>query len=55
MTIKAIHTPGHTEGMMNLLLNGTAVLTADTLHIDSVGRVELAFEDEDIETGAQMF
>lgn len=54
MTIKAIHTPGHTEGMMTLLLNDAAVLTADTLHIDSVGRVELAFEDEDVETGAQM-
>lgn len=39
---------------MNLLLDDEAVLTADTFHIDSIGRVELAFEDEDVETGAQM-
>lgn len=52
--IKLVHTPGHTGGMVTLLLDTKAVLTADTLHLDSVGRVELAFEEGDAETGAQL-
>lgn len=52
--IKLVHTPGHTEGTVTLLLDNVAALTADTLHLDSVGRVELAFEDGDAESGARM-
>lgn len=52
--IKPIHMPGHTEGATAILLGTRAVLTADTLHTDSVGRVELAFEGGDAEGGARM-
>jgi hydroxyacylglutathione hydrolase len=39
MTIEPIHTPGHTAGMLSLLIDGTDVFTGDTLFKGSVGGV----------------
>ncbi len=37
--IEPLHTPGHTGGMVSLLVNGTDVFTGDTLFKGSVGGV----------------
>ncbi|MHB1835701.1 MAG: MBL fold metallo-hydrolase [Solirubrobacteraceae bacterium] len=39
VSIVAIHTPGHTAGMLSLLAGGTDVFTGDTLFKGSVGGV----------------
>jgi glyoxylase-like metal-dependent hydrolase (beta-lactamase superfamily II) len=39
LEIEPIHTPGHTAGMISLLINGTDVFTGDTLFRGSVGGV----------------
>jgi len=39
LAIKPIHTPGHTAGMLSLLINDTDVFTGDTLFKGSVGGV----------------
>ncbi len=39
LTIEPLHTPGHTAGMVSLLINGTDVFTGDTLFRGSVGGV----------------
>jgi hydroxyacylglutathione hydrolase len=39
LEIEPIHTPGHTAGMLSLLVNGTEVFTGDTLFKGSVGGV----------------
>ena len=39
LTIEPIHTPGHTGGMLSLLVDGTDVFTGDTLFKGSVGGV----------------
>jgi glyoxylase-like metal-dependent hydrolase (beta-lactamase superfamily II) len=39
LEIEAIHTPGHTAGMLSLLVGGTDVFTGDTLFKGSVGGV----------------
>jgi hydroxyacylglutathione hydrolase len=39
LSIVALHTPGHTAGMVSLLINGTDVFTGDTLFKGSVGGV----------------
>jgi hydroxyacylglutathione hydrolase len=39
LNIEPIHTPGHTAGMLSLLVNGTDVFTGDTLFKGSVGGV----------------
>jgi hydroxyacylglutathione hydrolase len=39
LEIEPIHTPGHTAGMVSLLVNGTDVFTGDTLFKGSVGGV----------------
>ncbi len=39
LEIQPIHTPGHTSGMLSLLINGTDVFTGDTLFKGSVGGV----------------
>ena len=39
LRIRAIHTPGHTNGMLSLLVDGTDVFTGDTLFKNSVGGV----------------
>jgi glyoxylase-like metal-dependent hydrolase (beta-lactamase superfamily II) len=39
LSIEPLHTPGHTAGMLSLLVNGTDVFTGDTLFKGSVGGV----------------
>jgi hydroxyacylglutathione hydrolase len=39
LKIKAIHTPGHTSGMLNLLVDDQELFTGDTLFKGSVGGV----------------
>ncbi len=39
LTVKALHTPGHTRGMLSLVVDGTDVFTGDTLFKNSVGGV----------------
>ena len=39
LEIEPLHTPGHTAGMLSLLLEGTDVFTGDTLFKGSVGGV----------------
>lgn len=39
LEIEPLHTPGHTAGMVSLLINGTDVFTGDTLFKGSVGGV----------------
>jgi hydroxyacylglutathione hydrolase len=39
LSIKPIHTPGHTAGMLSLLIDGHDVFTGDTLFKGSVGGV----------------
>ena len=39
LTVQALHTPGHTNGMLSLLVGGTDVFTGDTLFKNSVGGV----------------
>ncbi|MFC7238064.1 rhodanese-like domain-containing protein [Saliphagus sp. GCM10025317] len=51
---EALHTPGHTTEMMNYRVDGEAVLTGDTLFVESVGRTELQFGDEDAADGAEL-
>ena len=49
LSIDALHTPGHTDGMLNFVVNRSDVFTADTLFKDSVGGVRApgstSFED----------
>lgn len=39
LEIEPLHTPGHTAGMLSLLINGSEVFTGDTLFKGSVGGV----------------
>jgi len=39
LSIEPLHTPGHTAGMLNFVVNGTGVFTGDTLFKGSVGGV----------------
>jgi glyoxylase-like metal-dependent hydrolase (beta-lactamase superfamily II) len=49
LSIDALHTPGHTDGMLNFVVNHTDVFTGDTLFKGSVGGVRApgstSFED----------
>jgi glyoxylase-like metal-dependent hydrolase (beta-lactamase superfamily II) len=49
LTVKALHTPGHTAGMLNLLVDDRELFTGDTLFKGSVGGVRApgstSFED----------
>jgi hydroxyacylglutathione hydrolase len=39
LKVETLHTPGHTAGMLNFLIDGTEVFTGDTLFKGSVGGV----------------
>jgi hydroxyacylglutathione hydrolase len=39
LKVRTLHTPGHTSGMLALLIDGTDVFTGDTLFKNSVGGV----------------
>lgn len=41
VSVRALHLPGHTLGMVNPLIDDHYLLTSDTLFIDSVGRPDL--------------
>lgn len=41
VSVRALHLPGHTLGMVNPLVDDRFLLTSDTLFIDSVGRPDL--------------
>jgi glyoxylase-like metal-dependent hydrolase (beta-lactamase superfamily II) len=49
LKIETLHTPGHTAGMLNFVVNGSEVFTGDTLFKGSVGGVRApgstSFED----------
>jgi len=40
--------------MMNYLVDGELLLTGDTLFVDSVGRTELQFGEDDASRGAEL-
>ena len=40
LEIELLHTPGHTAGMLSLVVNGSEVFTGDTLFKNSVGGVK---------------
>ncbi len=42
LSIAALHTPGHTAGMLSFVVNGSDVFTGDTLFKGSVGGVKAA-------------
>jgi len=44
--IKAVHTPGHTTEMTSWLVGNEALISGDSLFVDSIGRTELEFEEE---------
>ncbi|QUO47431.1 MBL fold metallo-hydrolase [Halorubrum ruber] len=50
--LKALATPGHTDDGASYLVGDAAVLTGDTLFIDSVGRTELQFSAGDADDTA---
>jgi len=52
--IEALHAPGHTSEMLNYLVGDELLLTGDTLFVDSVGRTELQFGDEEAADGAEL-
>ena len=41
VSVRPLHVPGHTLGMVNLLVDNRYLLSGDTLFIDSVGRPDL--------------
>jgi len=41
VSVRVLHRPGHTLGMVNLLVDDRYLLTGDTLFIDSIGRPDL--------------
>jgi len=47
LTIKCLHTPGHTAGSTCYLVNDIHLFTGDTLFIDSCGRVDLPESNPD--------
>jgi glyoxylase-like metal-dependent hydrolase (beta-lactamase superfamily II) len=54
ISIKAVPTPGHTTGSTSWLVEDEALLTGDTLFVESVGRTELQFEGADAEDASEV-
>ncbi|MEF8825840.1 MAG: MBL fold metallo-hydrolase, partial [Halapricum sp.] len=52
--IKAVPSPGHTSEIVSYLVGGEALLTGDTLFVDSVGRTELQFGEGEADAGADL-
>lgn len=52
--ITVLAAPGHTSEMVNYRVDDGALLTGDALFVDSVGRTELEFGEDEAETGAEM-
>ncbi|WP_267640148.1 MBL fold metallo-hydrolase [Haloarchaeobius amylolyticus] len=53
VALKALYTHGHTSESVSYLVNAAAVLTGDTLFVESVGRTELQFSGEEAVGGAE--
>ncbi|SER87114.1 MBL fold metallo-hydrolase [Natrinema salaciae] len=51
--LEALHTPGHTTEMVNYLVDGEALLTGDTLFVESVGRTELQFGESEARSASE--
>ena len=51
--IKIIKTPGHTDGSVCLMVNDTALLTGDTLFLESIGRPDLGRNKIEMEKSAK--
>ncbi|WP_224270369.1 MBL fold metallo-hydrolase [Haloprofundus salinisoli] len=54
LDVTALHAPGHTSEMVVYRVGDEAVLTGDALFLDSLGRTELEFGDDDATKGAEM-
>ncbi len=52
--LKALATPGHTSEILSILVDDEALLTADTLHVNSTGRTELEFSEDKGKRGAKL-
>lgn len=52
--ITVLDAPGHTSELVVYRVGDDAVLTGDALFLDSVGRTELEFGDDDAQKGAEM-
>lgn len=52
--LAAMHAPGHTPETMTYRVGDEALLSSDALFADSIGRTELAFEEDETEKGARM-
>ena len=52
--IEVLPAPGHTTEMVNYRVGDEAMLTGDALFLDSVGRTELEFGEEEADEGARM-
>ncbi|WP_435079173.1 MBL fold metallo-hydrolase [Halococcus sp. AFM35] len=52
--IEVLSAPGHTTEMVAYRVGDEAVLTGDSLFLDSVGRTELEFSEDAAEEGARM-
>ena len=50
--VEAVATPGHTTGMMSVLIDGSTLLTGDGLFVDSVARPDLEEGDAGAEPAA---
>lgn len=46
ISIKAVHTPGHTTEMTSWLIEDEALISGDSLFANSIGRTELEFQKE---------
>lgn len=45
--VRAVHTPGHTEGSLTFMVDDALALTGDFIFIDSIGRPDLAGKTEE--------
>ena len=52
-TLTAVATPGHTSGMMSILVDGATLLTGDGLFVDSVARPDLEEGDAGADPAAR--
>jgi glyoxylase-like metal-dependent hydrolase (beta-lactamase superfamily II) len=54
VNVEVLAAPGHTTELVNLLVDDSYLLSADTLFVESVGRTELEFGEEGAERGARL-
>ncbi|WIV68198.1 MBL fold metallo-hydrolase [Natrialbaceae archaeon AArc-T1-2] len=51
--IKSVYTPGHTTDMSSYLVEDEALMTGDTIFVESIGRTELQFTGDGAKDGAR--